>query len=192
MSVDMDRLRRELVELALQAPQGWRAPVGSKYRDFLERRDELGPTVMVDPVSVDLLWESLWNWKAFRNSRITKEGARGGFHLFVEGLAPAVSDVWTLRWPLVAAPVGQDAFKLQVLGLHRRSLGVKEHGSQLMAASKLLHHLLPDAIVPIDRQYTAAFFGWGDLPRAPAEIDACLSLDPPIVLADGLTSSTET
>lgn len=30
----------------------------------------------------------------------------------------------------------------------------------LVSGSKALHHLLPDLVMPIDRQYTQAFFGW--------------------------------
>lgn len=29
-----------------------------------------------------------------------------------------------------------------------------------VAVSKTLHHILPDLVVPIDREYTSNFFGW--------------------------------
>jgi hypothetical protein len=35
-----------------------------------------------------------------------------------------------------------------------------ENEAKLVALTKTLHHLLPDLVVPIDRRYTGAFFGW--------------------------------
>ena len=39
------------------------------------------------------------------------------------------------------------------------SLGIVENISKLVPHTKALHHLLPDLIVPIDREYTQTFFG---------------------------------
>jgi hypothetical protein len=43
-----------------------------------------------------------------------------------------------------------------------------------MTASKLLHHLLPDLVVPLDGRYTARYFGRRQLPRDPDEVIAFL------------------
>lgn len=40
------------------------------------------------------------------------------------------------------------------------SLAVVSNKAKLVATTKTLHHLLPDLVVPIDRRYTGAFFGW--------------------------------
>ena len=39
-------------------------------------------------------------------------------------------------------------------------LGITETQSRLVAGTKALHHVLPDLVPPMDRAYTAAFFGW--------------------------------
>lgn len=42
-----------------------------------------------------------------------------------------------------------------------RDLQIVDNKAPLVAGSKALHHLLPDLVVPIDREYTRRFFGWG-------------------------------
>lgn len=39
-------------------------------------------------------------------------------------------------------------------------LVVTDNKARLVPATKTLHHLLPDLVVPIDREYTQTFFGW--------------------------------
>jgi hypothetical protein len=40
------------------------------------------------------------------------------------------------------------------------SLEIVRNNAKLVACSKALHHILPDLVVPIDREYTRKFFGW--------------------------------
>ena len=40
------------------------------------------------------------------------------------------------------------------------NLGIVDNDAPLVAGSKALHHVLPDLVSPIDRQYTRPFFGW--------------------------------
>lgn len=40
------------------------------------------------------------------------------------------------------------------------SLEIVQNNAKLVACSKALHHILPDLVVPIDREYTRKFFGW--------------------------------
>ncbi len=37
---------------------------------------------------------------------------------------------------------------------------ITETGVRLVASTKALHHLLPNLVTPMDRQFTGAFFGW--------------------------------
>lgn len=37
---------------------------------------------------------------------------------------------------------------------------ITETGVRLVASTKALHHLLPNLVAPMDRQFTGAFFGW--------------------------------
>ena len=39
-------------------------------------------------------------------------------------------------------------------------LDIVENKAKVVAGTKALHHLLPDLVVPIDRDYTRNFFGW--------------------------------
>lgn len=39
-------------------------------------------------------------------------------------------------------------------------LRITATGVRLVASTKALHHLLPNLVVPMDRQFTGAFFGW--------------------------------
>jgi hypothetical protein len=40
------------------------------------------------------------------------------------------------------------------------SLGIDRNKAKLVPCTKALHHLLPELIVPMDREYTRTFFGW--------------------------------
>lgn len=39
---------------------------------------------------------------------------------------------------------------------------ITDTGARLVACTKALHHLLPELVVPMDRQFTGAFFGWNN------------------------------
>jgi hypothetical protein len=52
------------------------------------------------------------------------------------------------------------------------SLKIVSNNAQLVAASKALHHILPDLVVPIDRAYTQKFFCWQN-PKFQYEQRAC-------------------
>lgn len=41
-----------------------------------------------------------------------------------------------------------------------QSLDIVNNKTRIVPGSKALHHLLPDLVVPIDREYTQRFFGW--------------------------------
>lgn len=40
------------------------------------------------------------------------------------------------------------------------SLKIVQNNAKLVACTKTLHHILPNLVVPIDREYTRKFFGW--------------------------------
>jgi len=40
------------------------------------------------------------------------------------------------------------------------SLEIVDNDAKLVACSKALHHIMPELVVPIDREYTRNFFGW--------------------------------
>jgi hypothetical protein len=40
------------------------------------------------------------------------------------------------------------------------SLGIVQNEAKLVPCTKALHHILPELIVPMDREYTRRFFAW--------------------------------
>lgn len=64
-------------------------------------------------------------------------------------------DTFSLDDPsLDVAMVGRQAWA--VIG----SLAIVENNARLVPCTKALHHLVPNLIVPMDREYTRTFFGW--------------------------------
>jgi hypothetical protein len=83
----------------------------------------------------------------------------GEFNDFVESfreVAPAVARLWTLRITDVPADdvddVAQGVWEIIAC------LQVSTSRTRVVAGSKALHHVLPDLVPPIDRQYTFRFF----------------------------------
>jgi hypothetical protein len=71
-------------------------------------------------------------------------------------MAPALQQLWPLRItalsPEQAAAAAATAWDIIA------AIKVSTSQTQIVAGSKMLHHLLPDLIPPIDRQYTFSFF----------------------------------
>ena len=83
----------------------------------------------------------------------------GDFTAIVTALrqqAPALQDLWPLRIIALSPETATRAAEImwQVIA----AIKVSTSRTQIVAGSKMLHHLLPDLIPPIDRQYTFSFF----------------------------------
>ena len=59
-------------------------------------------------------------------------------------------------------------------------LRISASGVRLVACTKALHHLLPNLVVPMDRQFTGAFFGWNthDWQKKEERIQVCVRCVP--------------
>ena len=88
----------------------------------------------------------------------------------VTGLPSIVSGVYRMGFgdrvgaPGAAAELGEDppGFELETaerLWLLIDSLGVVENYEPIVAGTKILHHLLLDLAIPMDRTWTSRFFG---------------------------------
>lgn len=92
--------------------------------------------------------------------RMGKQKAKvGEFDAFVDSIhavAPLLDGLWTYRITEVLA-VDADAVAEAVWEVLAR-LKVSTSGTRIVAGSKALHHVLPDLVPPIDRQYTFRFF----------------------------------
>lgn len=78
------------------------------------------------------------------------------FAAFLRAAAPLIEELWPLNITQVdpgsVTAVGHEAWRVIA------ALKVSRSETQIVAGSKVLHHVLPDLIPPIDRQYTFRFF----------------------------------
>jgi hypothetical protein len=78
------------------------------------------------------------------------------FTASLRAAAPLIEELWPLSIvrldPGTVPAVSQQAWRVI------EALKVSKSGTQIVAGSKTLHHVLPDLIPPIDRQYTFRFF----------------------------------
>ena len=128
------------------------------HRRTIARRRELGSATaaLQDDDFMRLLLSTLHAWQlgkrgsklsdgvsivdSLRDQATTFEALQG---LSLESL-PDVTEVVQSLWALI----GQAS--------------ITENKAKVVASFKLLHHLLPDLVPPIDRAYTGQFFSWPD------------------------------
>ena len=70
--------------------------------------------------------------------------------------APELGALWPLRITALQADEVDDT--AQIIWAVIARIKVSTSRTQIVAGSKFLHHLLPDLVPPIDRQYTFSFF----------------------------------
>jgi hypothetical protein len=125
----------------------------------IERRREHQSvrSLLDDQLFLEYTYAVLPAWGMHRMGRQAAKVA--GFEGIVAALrqaAPALEELWpsriTTTGPETAGRVAATAWDVIA------SLGVSTSRTQIVAGSKFLHHLLPDLIPPIDRQYTFSFF----------------------------------
>jgi hypothetical protein len=54
-------------------------------------------------------------------------------------------------------------------------MAISENSAKLVAGTKALHHLLPQLVVPMDRAFTGAFFGWNNYNWQYAQVETLRS-----------------
>lgn len=164
LGTDLDRYVRSTPTDGTNAP-------GAPYRGFLALRAQLGPAVLRDPVAVGLLWESLWQWGAFRNSGVLRSNGRPAFDEYLADVRGGVADAWDESLAaVVSEPDRWPVFAKRIAELHVRTIGIKPFGSQIVAASVFLHHVLPGAVVSLDDTASARFFDTPSVPKGGEEV----------------------
>ena len=92
--------------------------------------------------------------------RMGKQAAKvGDFNVMVESFraaAPAIEGLWDLH--ISRVPNGRSATPPRSIWSVLGALRVSTSATRIVAGSKALHHVLPDLVPPIDRQYTFQFF----------------------------------
>ncbi len=102
-----------------------------------------------------LLYATLQKWGiGARRSRLAP------FPLFASSLRRFQADVAALdRLKIDDPTLNVGDASARVLAMIEK-LEIVDTKAPLVACTKALHHLLPDLVVPIDREYTQRFFGW--------------------------------
>lgn len=124
------------------------------HRQTIALRHQLGSVraAASDAEFADSLRRTLLAWGIGRRaSRLVPEDQ---FAAALRAAVPSLEELEALSIDSVDLPVDiADRLWLVI-----RSLGVVENKAKLVAGAKTLHHLLPDLVPPMDREYTGAFF----------------------------------
>src|ERR1039457_2030956 len=124
------------------------------HRQTIALRRQLGSVhaAASDEEFAAALRRTLFTWGIGRRaSRLVSEGQ------FAAALRAAVPRLEELE-PLTMDGADLPEDIADRLWLLINSLGVVENQAKLVAGAKTLHHLLPDLVVPMDREYTGTFF----------------------------------
>lgn len=124
------------------------------HRQTIALRRQLGSVhaAASDEEFAAALRRTLFTWGIGRRaSRLVSEGQ------FAAALRAAVPRLEELE-PLTIDGADLPEDIADRLWLLINSLGVVENQAKLVAGAKTLHHLLPDLVVPMDREYTGTFF----------------------------------
>jgi hypothetical protein len=127
------------------------------HRKTIELR--LGHTsaggAIADPMFVESLYETLKAWGI--GSRRSRLHPLQQFHAALLAAAPNVAALETLRVDAEALDVDNT---VEALWKIIDTFKVVENDAQLVAGTKTLHHVLPDLVPSMDREYTQQFFRW--------------------------------
>jgi hypothetical protein len=136
----------------------FRKPVQLQYHlETIHRRREIGSAV--GAVSDDQFRRAL-----YRTLRAWGIGSRGSrlkpfeeFAAILQRQAEAVSQFENMVLDEASLDVGSTA---QALWEFMSRLTIVNNTAALVPVTKALHHVLPELVVPMDREYTQRFFGW--------------------------------
>lgn len=102
-----------------------------------------------------LLWRTLDKWRM--NVRGAKLKPLESFARVFRKCRDQIAALDGLRIDDPALDVSDTEAKLLAL---IDDLTISDNQARLVGATKALHHLLPELVVPMDRAYTGEFFGW--------------------------------
>jgi len=117
--------------------------------------------LLEDEHFVEYVYATLASWGMHRMG--PKGSKMRDFKGFMESILSNKSLFLKLKKYRLDAVTEQDKREIfKVLERLFQSLKIMQSGSNLVGNSKVIHHLLPDLVPPIDRQYTIRFF-YGNL-----------------------------
>ncbi len=123
----------------------------------IRRRRQLGTVfdALRDEVFLKSLYDTLEKWG------IGKRGSTlFSFEVFVNELQSKEKSIAELEdLSIDDRDIGIESTSTRIWKLIN-SLKIVDNKAKLVSGSKMLHHLLPDLVVPMDRTYTRVFFDW--------------------------------
>jgi hypothetical protein len=128
-----------------------------QHRETIDRRLELGSAAaaVTDEQFQRALYKTLRAWGI---------GARGSrlkpFDAFVATLSRLKEPVAQLETAIIDDQRLDVSATIDTLWTLQSQLEIVENAATLVPVTKALHHMLPELVVPMDREYTQMFFGW--------------------------------
>lgn len=123
----------------------------------IQRRRCLGSAAVAlkDPVFLKSLYKTLGAWGIGKRASKLRP-----FQAFVSALNASEKEICELDGVrLDQTNMNIELIENKIWNLIS-TIEIVENKAKLVPCSKLLHHVLPELIVPIDREYTQVFFGW--------------------------------
>ncbi len=127
------------------------------HQKTIQIRRELGSAkaALKNAEYLETLYRTLKAWGI--GSRGSKLKLFSDFIDVLDNISSDICDLDGLRLDQIATEIGnvsQEIWKI-INKMH-----IVDNIAKLVPCSKTLHHILPDLIVPMDREYTQLFFGW--------------------------------
>lgn len=151
----LERLKSDFAEY-VAAYDTWataRSPLKTHRETMaLRRKFDSVTDAVADQQFVTCLRQTLVAWGLGRRASVLEREPRFGEAL--RAAAPAIAEFEQLTLDSVGNPRDVAAQLWDVIN----TLDITPNHSKLVAGTKALHHLLPDLVVPMDRQWTGTFF----------------------------------
>lgn len=127
------------------------------HRETIQKRRELGSVkaALKDMDYLKSLYRTLRAWGI--GSRRSKLRPFNNFTDALNDISPDICELDGLK--LDKIEIETDTVNQKIWNIIE-NMHIVDNIATLVPCSKTLHHILPDLIVPMDREYTQVFFGW--------------------------------
>jgi len=128
------------------------------HRETIQRRLDLGSVKAAledEDYLKSLYYRTLPAWGI--GSRGSKLKSFDSFVSSLSELTPEICNLEDLKLNQKGLEIDAVAHKIWSI---IDSMQIVDNIAKLVPCSKTLHHILPDLVVPMDREYTQVFFGW--------------------------------
>lgn len=135
----------------------------------------------------DMLWNIMKSWLMGRGVRLRSQNSFRNFMNEINHHQNQLSNLCNLS----LLQYNPDIHREDLICIWNWAQEVVHNNSKLVAVSKLLHHILPNLIVPVDRQYTNKFFRYcNDFPRKSLNLYQFVGFEEAILFFQQIANST--